>query len=309
MSRRTRTVRTGVLEIAYEEHGPATGTPVLLLHGFPDDVRAYDGVVGPLVDGGARVVTPYLRGYGPTRFLDPAARRTAQQAAIGTDVLDLLDALDIERAVLAGYDWGGRAACIAAVLAPERVTGLVTIGGYNIQNTRALPDVAAVGQLRAHWYQWFFSTEQGRRGLEERRHEICRALWAEWSPSWQIDDADFAATATSFDNPDFVAVVLHSYRHRWGHTPGEPRFTEVEERLADGPPITVPSVLLHGGDDTVAPPERSAGDLPRFPSARRRTVVPGVGHFLPREAPAVVVDAVSELLPTRRQPLRPHAGR
>ena len=217
-------VRTPALAIACEAHGDARGAPVVLLHGFPDDVRAYDGVVPPLVAAGHRVIVPYLRGYGPTRFLDPSAPRMAQQAAIGQDLLDLMTALDLGPAVLAGYDWGGRAACIASLLAPERVRGLVTIGGYNVQNTVRPSGPADAAQERAFWYQWYFNTERGRAGLAANRRDICRLLWREWSPSWRFDDAYFERTAPAFDNPDFVEVVIHSYRHRHGNAPGDPRF-------------------------------------------------------------------------------------
>src|SRR5436190_3520656 len=176
------TVRTPTLEIAYESHGRADGVPVVLLHGFPDDARAFDGVAPPLAAAGCRVLVPYLRGYGPTRFLDAAAPRMAQQAAIGQDLLDFMDALGVASAGLAGYDWGGRAACIAAILAPERVRGLVTIGGYNVQNTIGPPRPASALEERAYWYQWYFNTERGRAGLEQNRREICRLLWADWSP-------------------------------------------------------------------------------------------------------------------------------
>ncbi len=176
----TLTVRTPTLEIAYEAHGREGGVPVVLLHGFPDDARAFDAVAPPLAAAGHRVLVPYLRGYGPTRFLDPAEPRMAQQAAIGQDLLDFMSALGITSAGLAGYDWGGRAACIAALLAPERVRALVTIGGYNVQNTVAPSPPAPVAQERAYWYQWYFNTERGRAGLEKNRREICRSLWQDW---------------------------------------------------------------------------------------------------------------------------------
>jgi len=292
----TRTVGTPVLEIAYEAQGDPQGFPIILLHGFPDDARAWDGVAAPLAAAGHRVLVPYLRGYGPTRFLDPAAPRMAQQAAIGQDLLDFVGALGLPRVALAGYDWGGRAACIAAILAPDRVRALVTVTGYNVQNTLAPPRPAPVAQERAYWYQWYFNTERGRRGLEQNRREICRLLWREWSPSWRFDDATFDRTAQSFENPDFVDVVIHSYRHRYGNAPGEPRFDALERRLAERPPIEVPTIVLHGAEDTVDPPHRSESHLARFPAGTARQVVPGAGHFLPRERPAVVAEAILELL-------------
>jgi pimeloyl-ACP methyl ester carboxylesterase len=294
------TVQTPILEIGYEVWGEATGSPVVLLHGFPDDAHAWDHVAPPLAAQGCRVFAPYLRGYGPTRFLDPHAPRMAQQAAIGQDLLDFMDALGLERVALAGYDWGGRAACIAAILAPGRVRALVTIGGYNVQNTVGPPRPASALQERANWYQWYFNTERGRLGLETNRREICRLLWREWSPGWRFDDATFERTAVAFDNPDFVSVVVHSYRHRHRNAPGDPRFDAIERRLAERPRIQVPTVILHGRDDTVDPPRRTEGHPAMFPDGTERLVVPDAGHFLPREQPAAVVSALLTLLARTR---------
>ena len=295
-----RTVRTPTLEIGYEERGEPAGAPVILLHGFPDDAHAWDAVAPPLAAKGCRVLAPYLRGYGPTRFLDAGAPRMAQQAAIGQDLLDFMAALGLERAALAGYDWGGRAACIVAILAPARVRALVTIGGYNVQNTLAPPKPASASQERANWYQWYFNTERGRLGLETNRREICRLLWGDWSPGWRFDDATFERTAAAFDNPDFVPVVIHSYRHRHGNAPGDPRFDAIERRLAERPRIEVPSVILQGRDDTVDPPRRSETHRAMFPDGTERHVVPDAGHFMPREQPGVVVDALLTLLARTR---------
>jgi len=290
------TVRTPTLEIAYEAHGDARGFPIVLLHGFPDDVRTWDGVAPPLAAAGHRVLVPYLRGYGPTRFLDPAAPRMAQQAAIGQDVIDFIDALSLPRVGLAGYDWGGRAACIASIVAPQRVRALVTIGGYNVQNTVDPSRPASAVEERAYWYQWYFNTKRGRAGLETNRRDICRLLWQEWSPSWRFDDATFERTAKSFDNPDWVDVVIHSYRHRHGNAAGEPRFDPIERRLAGRPPVVVPTVVLHGAEGTVSPPHRSAGHMPLFPPGTERHVVAGAGHFLPRQQPGAVAEALLKLL-------------
>jgi len=290
------TVRTPDLEIACRTWGGPGGVPVILLHGFPDDAHAWDEVARPLAAAGRRVIAPYLRGYGPTRFPHPAAPRMAQQAAIAQDLLDLVAALELSGVVLAGYDWGGRAACIASILAPERVRALVTIGGYNVQDTLAPPRPASAAEERAYWYQWYFNTERGRAGLAANRRDFCRLLWREWSPSWRFDEATFERAAASFDNPDFVDVVIHSYRHRHGNAPGDPRFDAVERRLAARPPITVPTVVLHGGEDTVDPPRRSESHMAHFPAGTERRVVAGVGHFMPREQPAAVVDAIEQLL-------------
>ena len=290
------TVRTRTLEIAYEAHGNSGGTPVVLLHGFPDDARAFDDVAPALAGAGCRVLVPYLRGYGPTRFLDSNEPRMAQQAAIGQDLLEFVAALRLAPAALAGYDWGGRAACISAILAPERVRALVTIGGYNVQNTVTPAPPASAKAERSYWYQWYFNTERGRQGLEQNRRDICRLLWQEWSPTWRFEPAAFERTAPSFDNPDFVAVVIHSYRHRHGNAPGDGRLDAIERRLAERPAITVPTVILHGADDTVGPPKHAEAELPQFPAGTERRVVPGVGHFMPREEPKAVVDALLKLL-------------
>jgi pimeloyl-ACP methyl ester carboxylesterase len=290
------TVRTRTLEIGYEAHGNPGGTPVVLLHGFPDDARAFDDVAPALAAAGCRVLVPYLRGYGPTRFLDSNELRMAQQAAIGQDLLEFMTALRLAPAALAGYDWGGRAACISAILAPERVRALVTIGGYNVQNTVTPAPPASAKAERSYWYQWYFNTERGRQGLEQNRRDICRLLWQEWSPTWRFEPAAFERTAPSFDNPDFVAVVIHSYRHRHGNAPGDGRLDAIERRLAERPAITVPTVILHGADDTVGPPKRAEAELPQFPAGTERRVVPGVGHFMPREEPKAVVDALLKLL-------------
>jgi pimeloyl-ACP methyl ester carboxylesterase len=291
------TVRTPSLEIGYHAYGDDSGFPIVLLHGFPDDAHAYDTVAPPLAAAGYRVLVPYLRGYGPTRFLDDAEPRKAQQATIGQDLIEFMDALGLQSAALSGYDWGGRAACITALLAPERVRALVTIGGYNVQNALASPrPVDAAVQERSYWYQWYFNTDRGEAGLRQNRHGICRLLWEEWSPTWKFDDATYELTAPSFDNPDFVPIVIHSYRHRHGNAPGDPRFDAVERRLAERPPITVPTIVLHGADDTVSPPRRSETDMSMFPAGTARRVVPGAGHFMPREKPQAVVDALLALL-------------
>jgi len=291
------TVRTPTLEIGYDAYGDDSGFPIALLHGFPDDAHAYDTVAPPLAAAGYRVLVPYLRGYGPTTFLDDAEPRKAQQAAIGQDLMDFMDALGLQSAALSGYDWGGRAACITALLAPERVRALVTIGGYNVQNALASPRPAdSAVQERSYWYQWYFNTDRGEVGLQQNRHGICRLLWEEWSPTWKFDDATYDRTALSFDNPDFVPIVIHSYRHRHGNAPGDPRFDAVERRLAERPPITVPTIVLHGADDTVSPPRRSEVEMSMFPAGTPRHVVPGAGHFMPREKPQAVVDALLSLL-------------
>ena len=288
--------RTPTLDIANEAHGKAGGTPVILLHGFPDDARAYDGCVAPLTADGCQVLVPYLRGYGQTRFLDPATPRSGQQAALGADLRDFMDALGIEKAVLGGYDWGGRSACVVAALWPERAIGLVSITGYNIQNIALSGQPADAEQEYRHWYQWYFNTERGRAGLAANRHAICRLLWKLWSPNWDFDDAKYAATGVSFDNPDFVDVVIQSYRHRHRNAPGDPALESIEVALAAQPAITVPSIVLHGEADGVGPAVQSEGAHKHFTGRYERRVIPVAGHFLPHEAPEAVVQAVRDLL-------------
>ena len=291
-----RTVRTSTLEIAYQESGAADGPPVILLHGWPSDPHDWDGVAPQLAADGCRVLVPWLRGFGLTRFLDPDTPRSGQQAALGADVRDFMDALGIERALLGGYDWGGRGACVCTALWPERVRGLVSINGYNLQNIPRSGSPAAAAQEHRHWYQWYFHTERGRNGLQQNRRDIARLLWQLWSPNWKFDDATFDATAASFDNPDFVEVTIQSYRHRYGNAPGDPALDPLERRLAEQPPITVPAIVLHGACDGVGPPEQSEGHARHFTARYERRVVPVAGHFLSRETPDAVVRAVRDLV-------------
>ena len=295
-------VQTPVLNIAYEDSGDSRGFPVICLHGFPDDVRAWDGVGPALVKAGYRVLVPYLRGYGPTRFRDTAAPRMAEQAAIGQDLIDFADALHLPRFAVAGYDWGGRAASIAAALHPERVRAAVLIGGYSIQDTVAPSQPAAPVAERALWYQWYFNTERGRAGLKANRRALCRLLWETWSPTWHFTDEIYNRTASSFDNPDFVDVVIHSYRHRHGNAPGEPRFKAMEQQLAQRPKVKVPAIVLYAADDGIArpAPEASPAERALFTSLVARRVVAGSGHFMPREKPEAVSSALLELLAKTR---------
>jgi pimeloyl-ACP methyl ester carboxylesterase len=289
-------VRTEILEIAYEESGPADGAPVLLMHGFPYDVRAYDVVAPLLAAAGWRVIVPYLRGYGPTRFLSSDTPRSGQQAALGKDLLDLIDALRIERAALAGYDWGGRAACIVAALWPERVRCLVTGAGYNIQNIAASGKPLPPEQEYRYWYQYYFHTERGRAGLATNRREFCRLLWRLWSPNFSFDDATYEKTAVSFDNPDFVDVVIQSYRHRYGYAPGDPALEPIEQQLASQPNITVPTISLHGEASGVGPPRQSDPHARFFTGPYQRRVISTAGHYLPAEVPREFTGALDELL-------------
>ena len=288
-------IDAGLLSVAYEEAGPATGTPVLLLHGFPYDVHAYAAVTPILAAAGCHVITPYLRGYGPTRFLSPETPRSGQQAVLATDLVALLDALGIAHAVLAGYDWGGRAACIVAALWPERVRGLVTCGGYNIQDIAGAARPQAPENEHRYWYQYYFHGERGRAGLEQNRRELCKLLWKLWSPNWRFDDTTYERTAAAFDNPDFVPVVIHSYRHRFGLVAGDPAVDEIERQLAAQPQITVPAIALDGGGDGVMPLGGSERHARFFTGRYEHRVIPLVGHNVPQEAPEQFAAAVAAL--------------
>lgn len=289
-------VSAGVLRLAYEESGPPDAPPVFLMHGFPYDPRAYDGVAPRLAAAGLRVIVPYLRGFGPTRFLAPDTPRSGQQAALAADLLALMDALAIPKAALAGYDWGGRAACIVAALWPERARCLVTVNGYNVHDIPGSAVPAAPAQERALWYQYYFHGERGRAGLRANRRELCRLLWQLWSPHWAFDDATFERTAASFDNPDFVDVVIHSYRHRYGYAPGDPALEDIERQLTRQPPISVPTVALHGEGDGIWPPTLAAQQARFFTGPYSSRVIPVVGHNVPQESPALFADAVLELM-------------
>jgi pimeloyl-ACP methyl ester carboxylesterase len=291
-----RHVHTSVLDVAYEEHGTSSGAPVILLHGWPYDPRDYDDVVPPLVAAGCRVLVPYLRGYGPTRFLSPETPRSGQQAALGNDLREFMDALGIKRAALAGYDWGGRAACIVSALWPERVRCLVSGNAYNIQDIPNSGKPAAPEQEHRFWYQYYFHTERGRAGLGQNRREFIKLLWRLWSPNWPFDDAVFESSAASFDNPDFVDVTIQSYRHRYGNAPGDPALDDIERQLAVRPKIAVPTIALQGEADGVGPPSTSASHAAFFTGRYERRLLPRVGHNPPREAPQAVADALLELI-------------
>jgi pimeloyl-ACP methyl ester carboxylesterase len=286
-------IEAGVLNVAYLEAGPPDGAAIILLHGFPYDVHAYDMVAERLAAAGKRCIIPYLRGYGATRFRDIDIPRSGQQAALGADLLALMNALAIPSAVLAGYDWGGRAACIVAALWPERAQGLVSGGsGYNIQDIARASVPAAPEQEHRFWYQYYFHSERGRAGLAVNRRELCRLLWRLWSPTWAFDDATFGRSVVAFDNPDFVDVVIHSYRHRFGRVPGDPSMEEIEGRLAAQPDITVPTIVLQGADDGVDPMEADDSMPRHFTGPYERRIIPGAGHNLPQEEPAAFAEAV-----------------
>ncbi len=286
----------GVLNIAYYEAGPADGPVVMLLHGFPFDIHAYVDVVPLLAAKGCRTIVPYLRGYGPTRFHDPATPRSGEQAAIGADLIALMDALGVKRAVFAGYDWGGRAACVAAALWPDRCTGLLSVNGYLIQNIAKAMAPAKPEREVALWYQYYFQLERGRAGLAADRRGIARILWRQWSPNWQFDDATFERTAEAHDNPDYVDVVIHSYRHRYGLADGDPQYADLQRRLAALPVIAVPTITLDGDGDGVAPATDGTRSAAKFTDRRSHRVIPHAGHNLPQEEPEAFAGAVMEVV-------------
>ena len=288
-------IRTSCLEIAYEDSGSPDSPPVVLLHGFPYDPRCFDEVVPIVTAAGLRAIVPYLRGYGGTRFLSPDTMRSGQQAAVGHDLRELLDALNLKNAVLAGFDWGARAACVVAALWPERVRGLVTTCGYQIQDIAQSAKPADPEQEYRFWYQYYFHTERGRAGLAAMRSEIGRLLWQLWSPTWKFEDATYERTAASFRNPDFVDVVVHSYRHRFGNAEGDPRYADVEARLALLPKIAVPTIALHGAVDGVHRPQKSEQHGKYFTGRYERRLLENVGHSPPQEAPKAFAQAILDL--------------
>lgn len=292
-------IKAGELDIGYYEAGPADGPPVLLLHGFPYDIHSYADVAPLLAARGCRVIVPHLRGYGTTRFLDSATPRTAQQSAVAADAIALMDALKIERAVLAGYDWGARTACIVAALWPERCAGLVSVNGYLIQDI-AHAGVPIPAKIESGlWYQYYFATERGRAGLAANRRDFARVTWVRNSPTWKFDDATFERSAAAFDNPDYVEIVIHNYRFRLGLAPGIAKYEALERRLAALPVISVPAITLDGDSDGVAPVTDGKAQAAKFSGPRSHRVVPGVGHNLPQEAPGAFADAVLDLVSLR----------
>jgi pimeloyl-ACP methyl ester carboxylesterase len=295
-----RQIDAGVLNIGYYEAGPVDGPVVILLHGFPYDIHSYVDVAPMLAARGNRVIVPHLRGHGTTRFLDSGAVRTAQQSAVAQDVIALMDALKIERAVLAGYDWGARTACVAAVLWPERCKGIVSVNGYLVQDV-ARAAVPIPAKIEAGlWYQYYFATERGRAGLIANRRDIARVIWSYNSPSWRFDDATFNRSMASLDNPDYVDIVINNYRFRLGLLPGLPQYEALERRLAALPAITVPAITLDGQADGVVPANDGKAYAAKFSGPRTHRIVANAGHNLPQEAPEAFADAVLALLKAGR---------
>ena len=291
-----RHVDAGVLNVAYFEAGPADGPVVMLLHGFPYDIHSYVDVAPQLAAQGCRTIVPYLRGYGPTHFRDEKTPRSGEQAAIGADLMALMDALGVSRAVFAGYDWGGRAACIGAALWPDRCIGLVSANSYQIQDIAKAMVPARPEREVALWYQYYFQLERGRAGLAANRREIARILWKQWSPNWRFDDASFERTAAAHDNTDYVDVVIHSYRHRYGLADGDSQYADIQRRLASLPTISVPTITLDGDADGVAPATDGTAAAAKFTGRRSHRVIPRAGHNVPQEEPEAFAGPVMELV-------------
>jgi pimeloyl-ACP methyl ester carboxylesterase len=285
-------IAAGQLDVTYASWGEPAGWPCILGHGFPYDIHAYAEVGPRLAAAGARVIVPYLRGFGPTRFRSPDVPRSGEQAVLGADLVALMDALGLSRAVLGGYDWGGRAACVVAALWPERVVALVSGNSYNIQDIARSSQPATPEVEASLWYQYYFHSERGRRGLLADRAGIARLLWRMWSPTWDFDAATFARSAAAFDNPDFVDVVIHSYRHRYGLVAGDPAVAAIEARLAAQPEIVVPTVAIDGDRDGVNVGTRHHARKFKGPFAFK--VFANAGHNLPQEAPDAWAAAVIE---------------
>ena len=283
------------LSVAYVDIGDPHAEPVVLLHGYPYDVHSYVDVAPLLTEAGFRVVIPYLRGHGPTRFRDARTPRTGEQAALGSDLLAFMDALELEEPVLAGYDWGGRAACVVAALWPERISGLVSVNGYLIQNIAASQTPIRPDLEAGFWYFWYFATERGRRGLEANRRDIAEVIWRRNSPEWSFSAADVDRAAIAFDNPDYVEVVIHSYQHRLGLAPGANRYLELEERLATAPAISVPTITLDGTADGNFPATDGTPQAHLFTGPREHRQIPHAGHHLPAEAPHAFAQAVADV--------------
>ncbi|MEV4743299.1 alpha/beta hydrolase [Streptomyces sp. NPDC049555] len=290
-------IRAGLLDVGYAELGPAHGPVVVCLHGWPYDIHSYVDVAPLLAEEGYRVIVPYLRGHGTTRFLSERTFRNAQQSALALDLIALMDALHIDKAVLAGFDWGSRTADIVAALWPERCKALVSAGGYLVTDRRANLEPLGARVEYAWWYQYYFSTERGRLAMEDKtlRHDLTRLVWDTVSPTWDFDDATFERTAAAFDNPDYAAVVIHNYRWRLGLADGERRYDALEKRLAARPLIEVPALTLDAERDPFTPAGNGSSYRDRFTGPYEHRTLPGIGHNLPQEAPTAFARAVVDV--------------
>jgi pimeloyl-ACP methyl ester carboxylesterase len=289
-------IDAGALNIGYADSGPADGPPVLLLHGWPYDIHSFAEVAAILASAGYRVIVPYLRGYGTTSFLSSETRRNGQQSAVAVDAVALMDALKIDKAVLGGFDWGARTADIVAALWPERCNGLVSVSGYLIGSQASgkapLPPQAEL----EWWYQFYFATERGRAGYEKYRRDFSKLIWRQASPKWDFDDATFDRTAAAFDNPDHLAIVIHNYRWRLGLAEGEAKYDALEERLAQGPVIAVPTITMEGDANGAPHPDPAAYRSKFSGRYEHRTITGGIGHNLPQEAPKAFAQTIIDVV-------------
>ena len=290
-----RQIDAGVLNVGYVDAGPLDGQAVVLLHGWPYDVHAFDEVAERLSRDGFRVIVPYLRGHGTTTFRSAETARNGEQAALASDVIALMDALRIDRAIIGGFDWGARSADVVAAVWPARVRGLVSVSGYLIGSVDANRKPLSPAAEQAWWYQFYFATERGERGYRENTRAFNRLIWQTASPMWAFDDETFERSAASFDNPDHVAIVIHNYRWRIGVADGEPRYADLEARLADAPAITVPTVTMEGDANGAPHPEPAAYRAKFVGPYEHRLITGGVGHNLPQEAPQAFAQAVIDL--------------
>ncbi|WP_310391311.1 alpha/beta hydrolase [Hymenobacter sp.] len=288
-------ITAGVLNVGYAEAGPVNGPTAVLLHGWPYDIHSFVDVAPLLAAAGYRVIVPHLRGHGTTRFLTGESFRNGQQIVVALDILALMDALQIKKAILAGYDWGARTANIIAALWPERCQALVSVNGYLINNRERNQLPLSPKAEQGWWYQYYFATERGRAGLEANRRELAKLIWKANSPTWAFGETAFARSAASFDNPDYVRIVIHNYRWRLSLAPGDPQYDALEKRLAAGPAIAVPTITLDGDSDGVAPATDGTGYAKMFTGKRTHRILKGIGHNLPQEAPQAFADAVFEV--------------
>ena len=295
MKNNLKTLKTDKLNISYFEIGNENSIPVFLMHGFPYDIYAYKDVVEILKKHDLRIIVPYLRGFGPTSFLNKSFLRSGEQAALGKDLIDLMDGLNIKKAILAGYDWGGRAACIVAALYPQRCIGLISCNGYNIQNIKIdsiTPDKPE--NEKNYWYQYFFHTKRGFNSLTKNRNDLIKFLWKTWSPTWKFSKKDFELSQESFQNPDFVDVVIHSYKHRYGLVDGDKSYSDIENKLSLTPKIKVPTITIDGLMNGVREPKREK-NIKKFTNLIKHKLLKNVGHNVPQESPLIFSNLILEI--------------
>ena len=290
-----KSLKTEKLNISYFEIGNENSIPVFLMHGFPYDIYAYKNVVQILKKNDLRIIVPYLRGFGPTSFLNKSFLRSGEQAALGKDLIDLMDGLNIKKAILAGYDWGGRAACVVAALYPQRCIGLISCNGYNIQNIKIdsiTPDKPE--NEKNYWYQYFFHTKRGFNSLTKNRNDLIKFLWKTWSPTWKFSKKDFELSQESFKNPDFVDVVIHSYKHRYGLIDGDKSYSNIENKLSLTPKIKVPTITIDGLMNGVREPKREK-NIKKFTNLIKHKLLKNVGHNVPQESPLIFSNFILEI--------------